>query len=677
MIGASAYDDAAVPALEGAGNDANLLYATLSQRWTTSDNIRVLANGAALERLPFVAAAPTRAAILSALADLAEQSRPGDRVLIAMSGHGAQLPINDPENHPEEPDGLDEIFLPVDVALDRSEGGLTIRNHITDDEMAVAIGAILAQGASVWLVVDACHSGTFERGTVVQGQPRFLDLRSVGPVVDGNASAPRAEDASLPADGYMDIPVPPGSGGTFVGFYASQPGQKTIELPFPAGAGEPDRVYGVLSYSLAHAMADADSASFADLARSVSRVYWSLGGGLPDPMFVGNLGARAMEESPQSRRFAVAWTASNQLSVLGGALSGLEHGSAVAVHLGDDAEPLFHAEVTELGLDRAEIEVVAGDPLRPDRSAELMAIEGLDPQRHRALWLADRAPALWAEAASPPLRAAPLRISMAGDVDSGALLATDAVTLVSSGEPADLRLMSAAGEIVATPEPGTDLPTIPLSVSVDAIAPVVDRLVRGRAVFRLARLFSATEIGSDLSASVTLADAGGPSCGAANGDSRASAPGRTTIRPCDQVFVTLTNSGPTPLDISPFYLDPTGALYYLTGYPDGRFFGLRLPAGGSADFTYVETGLPEEARASAGNMYLLMLAVPASEGNAYPVDFRFLEAAAPLTGNQRAAPGDDFGALLAAAAYETGTTRSVPDAIAGGALVIPLRVAQP
>src|SRR5690606_25342350 len=121
----------------------------------------------------------------------------------------------------------------------------------------------------------------------------------------------------------------------------------------------------------------------------------------------------------------------------------------------------------------------------------------------------------------------------------------------------------------------------------------------------------------------------------------------------------------------------TGALYYLTGYPDGRFFGLRLPAGGSADFTYVETGMPEEAREDMGDMYLLMLAVPASADSAYPVDFRFLERSAQPIARQRAASGVGFGALLAEAASETASTRSVSTDLSGGALILPLRLAQP
>ena len=43
-----------------------------------------------------------------------------------------------------------------------SAGG--VENAIVDDEFGAAIDALRAKGAFVWVVFDACHSGTMDRG---------------------------------------------------------------------------------------------------------------------------------------------------------------------------------------------------------------------------------------------------------------------------------------------------------------------------------------------------------------------------------------------------------------------------------------------------------------------------------------------------------------------------------
>jgi len=93
----------------------------------------------------------TRQGILDGLKWLAEGTQPGDRVLFYFSGHGAQTPDSDGD----EEDKRDETLCPVDATSTR-------RNMITDDE----INAYLQQlkGRQVLFIVDACHSGTIDKG---------------------------------------------------------------------------------------------------------------------------------------------------------------------------------------------------------------------------------------------------------------------------------------------------------------------------------------------------------------------------------------------------------------------------------------------------------------------------------------------------------------------------------
>ena len=104
---------------------------------------------------------PTRDNIEGAFQDLAQAAGPGDQVVILLAGHGSRQPADDDPDDPE-PDRYDEIFLPSDV---ESWNGMLgrVENAIADDELRIWIDAIRSRGASVWLIADACHSGTLVR----------------------------------------------------------------------------------------------------------------------------------------------------------------------------------------------------------------------------------------------------------------------------------------------------------------------------------------------------------------------------------------------------------------------------------------------------------------------------------------------------------------------------------
>src|SRR5208337_1509441 len=94
--------------LEGPAHDVPLVRDLLIKRYHFSpENIAELVEGAGEARRP------TREHIHAAFERLAKAAGPGDRVVILMSGHGAQQPARADDR--TELDGLDEVFLPADV----------------------------------------------------------------------------------------------------------------------------------------------------------------------------------------------------------------------------------------------------------------------------------------------------------------------------------------------------------------------------------------------------------------------------------------------------------------------------------------------------------------------------------------------------------------------------------
>ena len=163
--------------LRGPTNDVELFARALREVYGVPDSAMTRLTGWPADEK----ARPTKANIKRGFEKLAADAKPGDWVIIFMAGHGSQQPSS-MASLDDEPDGLDEIFLPADVRP--APDGAKVPSALVDDEIAILLAAIQKKGADIWFVVDACHSGTLLRGgdQVVRGLPGSrLGLRGAGP----------------------------------------------------------------------------------------------------------------------------------------------------------------------------------------------------------------------------------------------------------------------------------------------------------------------------------------------------------------------------------------------------------------------------------------------------------------------------------------------------------------
>jgi hypothetical protein len=200
--------------LKGCVNDANDLEAQIKP---LDPNVRKLL-GAGTQRV-------TRAAFFSAWNAMLAEARQGDTLLISFSGHGTQIPGN-------EPDGMDETLVlsgyrPSD-ARDRAE-------HIIDDEIDKLARDAHARELILVFIADCCHSGGVHR-TVEQ---RDVSYRTLDPFARG---------IGRPNPGPTAPSAPPGESPPNLLFLAaSQENELVPEIPVDG------RPRGALSVAVARA----------------------------------------------------------------------------------------------------------------------------------------------------------------------------------------------------------------------------------------------------------------------------------------------------------------------------------------------------------------------------------------------------------------------------------------
>ena len=239
---------------------------------------------------------PTHANIAREFTRLADVSRPGDQIVILMAGHGSQQPAGANAGD-DEPDGFDEIFLPEDASGWDGTAG-RVRNAVVDNEIREWVDRIRAKGAFVWLIVDACQSGTMARGVEVERQIPMAELVPAEAIDQASRRAGlRGRPAKSDVVGISD------SAGDVAALYAAHMTETTPERPLP-NANSP--VHGLFTYTIADIVSQTSSAmTYRELALRVLENYRSMPRLSPTPLFEGGgldrqiLGQRSGPERPQ------------------------------------------------------------------------------------------------------------------------------------------------------------------------------------------------------------------------------------------------------------------------------------------------------------------------------------------------------------------------------------------
>ncbi|MFD2052200.1 caspase family protein [Mesorhizobium calcicola] len=290
--------------LIGPKNDAGLVHEYLLKN--VPDPVRFAPENVTLlaKDVPGANGLPTHAAIKAALADLAAKVQRDDFVYLHLSGHGAQQPER---IKGDETDGLDEIFLPVDIDkwINRDAG---VPNALVDNEIGAALDAIRNKGAFVWVVFDCCHSGTATRAVEVHDEMErkveFADL--VGGSEAERAAAIKAYDevtsaarsrgvdengTRKPAFNLTPTGGEPITKGKLVAFYAAQTVETTPEMPLPKGTTDAPR-FGLFTFTILSKLAENPNVTYRQLGQAVLQQYSADSRTRPTPLFEGELDAR-------------------------------------------------------------------------------------------------------------------------------------------------------------------------------------------------------------------------------------------------------------------------------------------------------------------------------------------------------------------------------------------------
>lgn len=408
--------------LKGPANDVQLVATYLTTHAPVpfaAGNVTVLSDG-----VPG-STPPTLAAIRAAFADLTAEVGPGDFVYLHFSGHGTQAPALDPST---ELDGLDELFLPVDIGPWLDQIG-AVENSLVDDEIGAMIDGLRAKGAHVWAVFDSCHSGTATRAVEAGDEVRVRQLPPEALGIDVSAvEVSRSVDPRT-----TEAPFDGGSGdGSFVAFFAAQTNEVTPEKNLPKG--KPGRKpHGVFTWTLMETLAEYPNATYGQVGQEVLRRYAVKNLAKSTPLFEGDLDQVVFGGEGGGR--VSQWQAEISdlgLTIPAGTLHGLSDGAVLAVMgsaAAPDAEALGFVELTS-------VETFFSQARAVERDGKVLPA---DLPKGVTLRKLDAALDFTLTVALPPRGTAPAdQLLAALDMLQGA--AGPRLTFVAADQEADLRL---------------------------------------------------------------------------------------------------------------------------------------------------------------------------------------------------------------------------------------------
>lgn len=296
--------------LKGCINDAVLIKSLLVSRFQFDPaNIEGIANSGA-----------TQAGIRAALQRLEDATQENDIVVFHYSGHGHQCKIK--TSHADEGSGKDSCLLPYDDSEILADGTKAFR-EIRDNEIAQWLERMTSKTPYVTMIVDACHSGTINRGGHAGSQARGV------PEYDRETPAEQQR---------IGKPVRKSAGGWFpknsdyVVMSGCRDTQTSKERYFQEGKNK--YRHGVLTYSLAQALQRAEQGTtyrdVFDIVSAKAQGYAKA----QNPQIAGQLdrelfGIKDFKPEPFLRVTAVE---NGVLTLAGGAAHGVTVGSTWSLY---------------------------------------------------------------------------------------------------------------------------------------------------------------------------------------------------------------------------------------------------------------------------------------------------------------------------------------------------------
>ena len=291
------------PSLHGAAGDVSRMGLLLRDRaGLQPERTRLLLSRAGEDGAPagLPEQRPTYANIVAAFKQLSAEARPGDRVYVHYSGHGARGPTEYPRI--KGPAGQDEALVPCDIFSPDSR-------YLRDLELAALVRLLVDRDLLVTVVLDCCHAGGAMRGRRIGvAAPRRVPwvARALVPSAVGNLQTltevwesqhrEQRNFRGLKLHSWMPV-------ARYSLFAACRPDEVAFEYPFEGG--EPQ---GALTYWLIDTLKRSDGeVSCGEIhQRLVARIRGSFVS--QTPMFIGDSrsGFLSSERRAKTRDFAAA-----------------------------------------------------------------------------------------------------------------------------------------------------------------------------------------------------------------------------------------------------------------------------------------------------------------------------------------------------------------------------------
>lgn len=434
--------------LEGPANDVLMMSDLLHESYGFATKDIVILSEKAGESDP--AKLPTRENIKRECERIAREARSGDRVIVAMSGHGSQQP-----EHPDFPerDGMDKTFLPRDVGK-WDDGAATTPNTIPGRVLGDWLRPIPKKGASLWIVMDACHSGAMVRGVSEKARQidatRELDVPQAAFQKAREQAEARAHndlEKSRGDGGPREVPMRLGHEDGVAIIYACQSSEVTVEMALPPQTADA-KPHGLLTYTINQVLRSSKTQmTYRELVQAVQSRYDAMGRRFPTPLVEGKARNHVVlgEDKPARSPIMVS-KKGNGLQINAGKLHGIRAGSFLAVK-SNEGKLVGHVQVKgALSATTAEVESCAyeGQPVAKKESlaggrAEVVRVDFGDLKMRVALSPNDSAGKPLSAAQRKPVQDALQKLAKASDTP---------IVLVEEIPDADWVIQLDAGNVV-------------------------------------------------------------------------------------------------------------------------------------------------------------------------------------------------------------------------------------